>query len=92
MGKKGGVLGVLSNKYSYGMLKAMEGGPKRFKDFSSACPGEKMRAQRLKEFEELDLLKVKVERIGRRPVSIYELSETGKKTLRLAEGMLSLQG
>jgi hypothetical protein len=32
-----------------------------------------------------------VERVGRRAVPVYELSETGKATLRLAEDIMKLQ-
>jgi DNA-binding HxlR family transcriptional regulator len=91
MGKKGDVLNILSKKYSYDMLKSLESGPRRFKDLSSSCEGEKMRAQRLKEFEELKLLDVKVERIGRRAVSVYRLSGVGKETLKLSEEIRRLQ-
>ncbi|MCD6496125.1 MAG: helix-turn-helix transcriptional regulator [Candidatus Aenigmarchaeota archaeon] len=91
MEKKKDVLNLVSKKYSREMLKSLADAPKRFKDLSAACGGEKMRAQRLKEFEEFGLVKVNVERIGRRPVSVYELSDVGKSTLRLAEDIKKLQ-
>jgi DNA-binding HxlR family transcriptional regulator len=91
MGKKRDVLNILSKKYSHVMLKSLEKGPKRFKDLSSSCEGEKMRAQRLKEFEDLKLLDVKVKRIGRRAVSVYRLSGIGKETLKLSEDIRKLQ-
>ncbi len=91
MKKKDDVLNVLSKKYSYEMLKNLRESPKRFKDLSSVCYIEKMRAQRLKEFEDLKLLDVKVKRVGRRAVSIYKLSDVGKETLKLAEDIKKLQ-
>lgn len=91
MGKKKDVLNLISKKYSPEMLKSLANAPKRFKDLADACGGEKMRAQRLKEFEEFSLVKVNVERMGRRPVSVYELSDVGKSTLRLAEEIKELQ-
>ncbi|MBN2330749.1 MAG: helix-turn-helix transcriptional regulator [Candidatus Aenigmarchaeota archaeon] len=80
-----GVLNLISKKYSYNMLKTLEKSPKRFGELSEVCEGEKMRSQRLREFEEFDLLNIKVKRIGRRAISLYALSEKGKETLRLAE-------
>lgn len=91
MRKKKDVLNLISNKYSYKMLKYLEKGPQRFKDLVDVCKGEKMRSQRLKEFEEFSLLEVNVKRVGRRAVSVYELSDTGKATLRLAENIRKLQ-
>jgi hypothetical protein len=49
-----------------------------------------MRTQRLKEFEGLNLVKVRTKRVGRRSVNFYELSDTGKITLKLAEEMKRL--
>ena len=85
MGKSRDILNLMSKKYSYKMLKGLEEGPKRFKDLSYACSGEKMRAQRLREFEDFKLLNVNLERMGRRAVSVYELSDAGRSILRLAE-------
>ena len=91
MGKKGDVLNVLSKKYSYEMMNALREGPKRFKDLSRACNSEKMRAERLRELEDLDLLDISLERAGRRAVSVYSLSDVGKATLKLAEDIRRLQ-
>ena len=91
MKKKKDVMNLISKKYSYRMLKSLEKEPKRFKDLADVCRGEKMRSQRLREFEEFNLLKVNVERVGRRAVSVYELSDTGKATLHLAEDIKKLQ-
>ena len=88
--EKNSVMNLLSKKYTYTMLKALEKGPKRFKDLAEVCKGEKMRTQRLREFEEFRLIKVKPKRVGRRSVSIYELSDTGKGTLKLAEDIKKL--
>ncbi len=85
-----GVFRILSKKYAYNMLKKMEEGPKRFKEFSDVCRIEKMRSQRLKEFEKLNLIKVNIKREGRRVFPVYELSDTGKKTLKLAEDIMKL--
>lgn len=73
------------------MLKSLENSPKRFKSLSDVCEGEKMRAQRLRELESLELIKVRAKRVGRRATSIYSLSEKGKKTLRLAENIKKLE-
>lgn len=91
MKKKKDVMNLISKKYSYKMLKSLEKEPKRFKDLADVCGGEKMRSQRLREFEEFNLLKVNVERMGRRAISVYELSDTGKATLHLAEDIKKLQ-
>jgi len=86
------VFRLLSKKYTYSMLKKLEEGPKRFKDFSDVCKGEKMRSQRLREFEKLSMVKVNLKREGRRAVSVYELSDIGRKTLKLAEDIRRLYG
>jgi DNA-binding HxlR family transcriptional regulator len=91
MGKKKDVLNLISRKYSREMLRSLSRSPMRFKDLAEACEGEKMRAQRLREFEELNLVKVTPKRVGRRAVSVYELSDVGRDTLRLAEDMRKLQ-
>jgi DNA-binding HxlR family transcriptional regulator len=89
--KKDDVLNLVSKKYSGEMLRSLAESPKRFKDLADACRGEKMRAQRLREFEDFRLIKVNVERVGRRPVSFYELSDVGKRTLKLSEDIRNLQ-
>lgn len=91
MNKKDKVLlKLLTNKYTEDMLISLKK-PKRFKELSGACKGEKMRTQRLRELEKFNLIKVKPERIGGRSVSIYEISETGKKALKLAEEVAMLE-
>jgi len=89
--KRKDVLNLLSKKYTYDMLKTLKHGPKRFKELSDVCRNEKMRTQRLKEFENFNLIKVTPKRVGRRSVSIYELSDVGKGILKLAEGIKKLQ-
>ncbi|NOZ81863.1 MAG: helix-turn-helix transcriptional regulator [Candidatus Micrarchaeota archaeon] len=88
--KKRTVLNVLAKKYTYNILKALKERPRRFKDISQACANEKMRSERLKELEKFNLIKVRVERIKGRAVSIYEISEKGLKTLKLAEDIKRL--
>lgn len=83
-------MNVLAKKYTYNILKALKEGPRRFKDISSACENEKMRSERLKELEKFNLIKVRVERIKGRAVSIYEISEKGKQTLKLVEDIKRL--
>ena len=85
--KKQEIIRLLGRKYTYSMLKALGKKPSRFKELSHACGGEKMRAQRLRELENVELIRVRAKRIGRRAVSIYSLSEKGRKTLRLAENL-----
>ena len=84
------MLNLLSKKYTQKMLNALNEGPKRFKDLSPSCENEKMRTQRLGEFEKLGIVKVTPQRIGRRSISVYELSEKGKKILKLSEGITEL--
>lgn len=81
------IIHFVSKKYTYDMLKSLKDGVKRFKDLKGACESEKMRTQRLKELEEFDLISVEVKRMGRRPVSIYKLSERGNNILKLVERM-----
>jgi DNA-binding HxlR family transcriptional regulator len=89
--KQKDVLNLLSKKYTYDMMKTLEHGPKRFKELSDACKSEKMRTQRLREFENFNLIEVTPKRVGRRSVSIYELSGVGKGILKLAEDIKRLQ-
>jgi len=89
--KEKDVLNLLSKAYTYQLMQSMDRGPKRFKDLSDACQNEKMRTQRLREFESFDLVKVHAKRIEGRAVSIYELSETGRATLKFAEDIKKLQ-
>jgi DNA-binding HxlR family transcriptional regulator len=86
------VLNLLSKKYTYDMLKTLERGPKRFKGLSDACKNEKMRTQRLKEFENFNLITITPERVGRRSVSIYDLSDIGRRILKLTEYIKKFQG
>ncbi|VVB73731.1 Uncharacterised protein [uncultured archaeon] len=89
--KEKDVLNLLSKMYSYQLLQSMDRGPRRFKDLSEACQNEKMRTQRLREFESFSLIKVHPKRIEGRAVSLYELSETGRSTLKFAEDIKRLQ-
>lgn len=89
--KQKNILNLLSKKYTYDMLKTLKKDPKRFKELSDVCKNEKMRTQRLKEFENFNLVKVTPKRVGRRAVSIYELSSVGKGVLKLAEDIKKLQ-
>lgn len=84
------VLNILAKKYTYNILKSLKEKPKRFKDISNACENEKMRSQRLKELEKISLIKAHAERIKGKAVSIYEISEKGKQTLKLAEDIKRL--
>jgi len=85
------IIRLLGKKYTYNMLMSLEKSPKRFKAMSDACAGEKMRTQRLRELESLELIKVRAKRIGRKAISIYSLSEKGRKALKLAEGIKRLE-
>ncbi len=86
-----GIIRLLGKKYTYNMLRSLEKGPRRFKAMSDVCAVEKMRSQRLRELESLNLIKVRAKRMGRRAVSIYSLSEKGKKALKLAESIKKLE-
>ncbi len=89
--KEKDILNLLSKTYTYQLLQSMDRGPKRFRDLSEACQNEKMRTQRLREFENFDLIKVRARRIEGRAVSLYELSDTGRATLKFAEDIKRLQ-
>lgn len=65
----------------------MEIEPKRFKDLKEVCEGEKIRAQRLREFEYFGLIDVNAKRVNKMPVSFYKISEKGKIVLKLIDGM-----
>lgn len=86
-----GIIKLLGKKYTYSMLMTLEKGPKRFKAMSDACAGEKMRTQRLRELESLELIKVRAKRHGRRAISVYSLSEKGRKALKLTEDLKKLE-
>ena len=79
------VFRLLSKKYTYSMLKKLNEGPKRFKELSSVCRIEKMRAQRLSELEKLKIVRITIKRVHGRHVPFYELSNRGKKLLKLTE-------
>ncbi len=85
------MMGILAKKYTYDILKLLEKDTKRFKDISSVCESEKMRTQRLKELEQLNMIKAKAERIGGRAVSLYSISEKGRKILKIAEEIEKLK-
>jgi DNA-binding HxlR family transcriptional regulator len=89
--KEKDILNLLSKTYTYQLLQSMDRSPRRFRDLSDACQNEKMRTQRLREFENFDLIKVHAKRIEGRAVSLYELSETGRATLKFAEDIKRLQ-
>jgi len=84
------VLSLFTKKYTYEILKSLEKGPKRFKDLKSVCENEKMRTQRIKELEEFKIIKSKPTKVGRRAVCVYDLSDVGKATLKLAEEVKKL--
>lgn len=84
------LLSIIGKSYTFEILSALKE-EKRFKELAEACPIEKMRTERLKELEKAGLVKVRLERIGRRPVSIYGLTESGKKILKLAEEMRKIK-
>ena len=90
MRKRKNVLNLLAKKYTYKILKSLEKGPKRFKDLKFVCENEKMRTQRLRELEEFNMIKSQPKKIGRRAVCIYDLSNVGKTTLKLAEEVKKL--
>ena len=90
MKKQKTVLNLLAKKYTYEILKNLEKGPKRFKDLKTACENEKMRTQRLKELEDFKMIISKPKKIGRRAICIYDLSNIGKTTLKLAEEVKKL--
>lgn len=89
-GEQDEILKLLGKKYTYRMLSSLKQSPKRFKALAEVCQIEKMRTQRLRELESLELIKVRAKRIGRRPISIYSISEKGKKVLKLAEDIKKL--
>jgi DNA-binding HxlR family transcriptional regulator len=90
MKKQKTVLNLLAKKYTCEILKTLENGPKRFKDLKSVCENEKMRTQRLRELEDLKMIKSQPKKIGRRAVCVYDLSNIGKTTLKLAEEVKKL--
>lgn len=85
------VIRLLGRKYTYDILKSLENRSRRFKEMADVCKGEKMRAQRLKELRSVELIKVRAKRVEGRPVSIYSLSEKGKRTIKLAEELQKLE-
>ena len=89
--KEKDIINLLSKTYTYPLLQSMNRGPRRFKDLSEACQNEKMRTQRLREFEGFSLIKVQARRIEGRAVSLYELSETGRAILKFAEDIKRIQ-
>jgi DNA-binding HxlR family transcriptional regulator len=78
-------MSILGKKYTYGILKTLEKGPVRFRDASSDCPSDKMKAYRLAEMEAAKIINMKHEMVGRKSVPFYTLSEKGKKLLNIAE-------
>jgi DNA-binding HxlR family transcriptional regulator len=90
MTKQKTVLNLFTKKYTYEILKSLEKGPKRFKDLKFVCENEKMRTQRIKELEVFKMIRGQPKKIGRRAVCIYDMTDTGKATLKLAEEMKKL--
>jgi DNA-binding HxlR family transcriptional regulator len=90
MKKQKTVLNLFTKKYTYEILKSLEKSPKRFKDLEAVCENEKMRTQRIKELEEFKIIRSQPKKIGRRAVCVYDLSDTGKATLKLAEEVKKL--
>jgi DNA-binding HxlR family transcriptional regulator len=86
-----GIIRLLGKKYTSDILKSLDRGPKRFKAISDACEGQKMRAQRLRELKSLELIRIRAKRVNGRAVSIYSISEKGKRALQLAESLKKLE-
>lgn len=85
------ILDILGKKYAFKILKLLENRPRqRFKDIYDACPIEKMGTRRLRELEDLGFIKVDVDRIGRKHVSIYSISEKGKLLLKILNELKKL--
>lgn len=91
VGKGQEIMRLLGKKYTYSMLMSLKKSPKRFKAMADVCQVEKMRTQRLRELESLELIKVRAKRMGRRAISVYSISEKGKKVLKLAEDIKKLE-
>ena len=77
------ILTLLGKKYSFEILSELaDYTDSRFKDLKEACPIEKMRTQRLKELERNGLIKHSIHMVGRRPILIYNISESGNDIVR----------
>jgi len=72
---------ILGKLYSLDILEVLLQGPKRFTDLSRACPVEKTRAKRLKEFKNNDLIEAIVRPIGKRNFIHYNLTRKGKEVI-----------
>ena len=75
---------VLFKKYSYELLAEIYTRRKvRFRDLRKACPLDKVRSQRLKEFERLGLIKRDIEIAKGIPVIWYSITGKGEKVVKL---------
>ncbi len=82
-------LKLLSKKYTYEILNKLQS-PRRFKELGDICKIEKMRTQRLKELEKINLIKVTPKRMDGRSISLYEISGKGRKVLKISEELSNI--
>ena len=75
---------ILFKKYSYELLAEIYTRRKvRFRDLRKACPLDKVRSQRLKEFERLGLIKRDIEIAKGIPIIWYSITGKGEKVVKI---------
>lgn len=81
MGKtRKSVFSTLGKAYAFEIMELLDKEKQlRFSEIKRACGQQKVLSDRLRELEEEGLIAVKIERIRRRALQFYMLSEKGKE-------------
>jgi len=88
--KKKDTLQILAQSHAMKILSSLNREKMRFIDLKAVCLSNRTRSARLKELEEVGLIKAVPEMINKRAYTFYEITPEGKEALELAEKIIAL--
>lgn len=86
------IIKVLSGSHAMEILKELNKSSSRFVDMESFCPSKRTRYVRLKELEEIGLIRPVPKMIAHKSYTYYEVTDKGLKALKIGEKLLSING
>ena len=81
---------LLAKASTIEILSALNDAPLRFVDLKGYCPNESTRATRLKELKKEGFITAIIKEIGDQSFVHYQITEKGKKALKLIEELEKL--
>jgi DNA-binding HxlR family transcriptional regulator len=85
------ILKILGQSHAIEILTSLNEKPMRFIDLKEVCESNRTRSARLKELEEMGLIKPVPKMIRRRAYTFYEITPLGKQALELCKSLLQLE-